>query len=424
MPELPYRGLRVVDFTDVWAGPMAGSLLGDLGADVVRIESYPRPSILRPIATVAGMTGFVDDDPLAQPTWERSVRYYTANRNKRAVALNIKDPRGNAVLQQLCARADVFLESYASGVVAKLGFGWETVRALNPRTIMISLSAWGHGGPYHGYRAMGSGIDGSVGHPYLRGYADTDVGATVQAYPSDAAAAVTALFASGVALWQRRRTGLGCWVDLAQAEVLLAHMPGPLLELGLGAPPAGALENRHPVFAPYGTFRCAGSDDWIQICVRTQEEWLGLCDVLAPDLATDERFATPLLRLQQRGELEALLAAATAQRRAIELMDALQAHGVPAGAVYRNEQVAQDRQLAARGFLRIRDHPIAGRRLFPTYAWRLGETPEPEFRPANTLGEHNDELLRELGYADETIRTLYDDGVIATTYANVIPAGR
>src|SRR5579883_1552665 len=112
MTALPYTGLRVVDFTDVWAGPMAATFLADLGADVVRVESYPRPSILRPIVTAPGMTGFIDNDPLKQPTWERSIRYYTANRNKRGIALNIKDPRGTAVLERLSARADVFLESY------------------------------------------------------------------------------------------------------------------------------------------------------------------------------------------------------------------------------------------------------------------------------------------------------------------------
>ncbi len=417
MATLPYQGLRVIDFTDVWAGPIAASFLGDLGADVVHVESYPRPGILRPIATVPGMSGFVDDDPLAQPTWERAVRYYVSNRNKRGIALNIKEPRGVEVLRRLAQRADIFLESYASGVLTKLGFGWEVLSQLNPKLILISMSAWGHGGPYHGYRAMGSGIDATVGHPYLRGYADSDVSATVQAYQSDAAAAATALFAAGVALWQRRRTGKGAWVDIAQAETLLAHMPGPFLEMALGAPLTGALENRHPLFAPYGCYRCAGEDSWIQVCVRTQEEWLAAAPVLDQALLAEPRFATPVSRLRHRAELDAAVGAATVLRGNVELMEALQGAGVPAGAVYTNEQVAADRQLRQRGFLRTRDHPVAGLRLFPGYAWRFDDGTEPEFRPANTLGEHNDEVLRELGYDATEIASLNEGGVVASSFA-------
>lgn len=420
METLPYRDLRVLDVTDVWAGPMAATFLGDLGAHVIRVESYPRPSILRPIVGIPGAPGFIDNDPLKAPSWERSVRYYTANRNKRGIAVDLKDGRGRAIVERLVRDADVFLESYASGVIEKLGLGWKALRALNPGVIMVSMSGWGSGGPYHGYRTMGSGIDASTGHPYLRGYADTDVSATVQAYQSDAAAASAALFAVGVALWRRRRTGLGTWVDLSQAEVLMAHMPAPFLAASFGLPPAPPLENGHPFHAPYGCYPCAGNDRWIQICVRDQNEWRALCSVLDAALLADERFQTPVARRQHRQKLDEQVRERTAIWTNTELMEALQRAGVAAGAVYRNEQIAQDRQLNARTFFQTRDHPIAGPRVYPGYAWRFDGGDIPLARTTNTLGEHNEEVLRELGYTDAAVAALYHDQVIGNTFAPAV----
>lgn len=416
----PYASLTVVDLTEVWAGPMAASFFGDLGANVIRVESASRPGILRPVMSTPTMKGFIDDDPLAQPLWERSIRNYTPNRNKRGIAVDLKNVAGREVLDRLLSEADVLLESYASGVVEKLGFGWERLSAMNPRLIMVSMSGWGHGGPYHGYRTMGSGIDATTGHVHIRGYRDTDVTQTVQAYQSDAAAAAAALFSVGVALRQRKRTGHGSWIDLAQAEVLMAQMPTPFLAEAYGLPEPQSLENQHPVHVPYNCYRCAGEDRWIQICCRSQDEWASLCAVLGGGLAEDARFATPESRLDHRNEVDAAVTALTSTWDSIELQTALQEAGCAAGAVYFQQQVESDTQLKARGFFQRYDHPVAGERLYPGLAWRINGEYDRVERPANLIGEHNREVLAELGYSDTEIDDLYATRAIGDSYQHLV----
>lgn len=420
MKFTPYKGLRVVDLTDVWAGPMAASFLGDLGADVIRVESSSRPAILRPTASTPTMKGFLDDDPSAQPLWERSIRNYTPNRDKRGIALDLKEPAGREILDRLIARADVLLESYASGVVEKLGFGWERISNLNPRLIMISMSGWGDGGPYHGYRTMGSGIDATTGHVHLRGYRDTDVTRTVQAYQSDAAAASAALFAVGVSLRQRKRTGRGSWVDMAQAEVLMAHMPTPFLAEAYGLAEATPLENQHPVHVPFNCYPCQGEDRWIQICVQSQEQWLALCEVLAPSLRDDPRFGSPEARLANRGAVDLAVADLTRGRDSLELQNELQSTGVPAGAVYNQAQVANDRHLNARGFFERRPHSIAGERVYPGFSWRVDGEYDRAERSSNLLGEHNREVLLELGYSPAETDQLSASRVIGDSFQHLM----
>lgn len=410
-----YQGLRVVDLTDVWAGPMAATFLADLGADVIRVESFPRPGILRPVEAAPGMPGFIDNDPTAPPVWERQVRNYTPNRNKRGIALNLKEPAGREVLDRLLRDADVFLESFASGVVEKLGFGWKRLTELNPRLIMVSLSAWGHGGPFHGFRSMGSGIDSTTGHVHVRRYRDTDPMQTPQAYQSDAAAASAAFFAVGVALRQRKRTGTGSWIDMAQAEVLMAQMPTPFLEAQFGVS-SEPLENRHPAHVPFNCYPCAGEDAWIQVCVESQEQWRSLCHVLAGDLDADPEFETPMARRKHRARLDVEIAALTVQHDHRDLMRALQEAGVPAGAVYRNEELLEDEQLLARGFFQEWEHPIAGRRTYPGQAWRIDHIYGTTLRPTNLLGEHNAEVLAELGYGRAQIDDMTRRGVVGNTF--------
>src|SRR6266851_9380170 len=141
--HLPLRGVRVVDLSEVWAGPMAASYLADWGAEVIRVESYPRSETLRPVVPTPGGLGFADNDPLHPLPWERHARRFIANHSKQGIALNLRDPRGSAIVQRLIAIADVLLENYSSGTIARLGLPYETVRELNPRIIMASISGWG-----------------------------------------------------------------------------------------------------------------------------------------------------------------------------------------------------------------------------------------------------------------------------------------
>ena len=208
------RGVRVVELAEVWAGPMGCSLLADLGADVVKVETFPRSSMTRPVAAdarVGAGTG---------PPYERVNVHHHANRNKRNIAVDVRTPAGAEVLRRLVVGADLLVESFSAGTLERLGFGWAAVHAIEPRASLISLAAWGQDGPYRGYRMFGSGLDAMVGHHLVRGHPGAPLEETGPTVHSDAAVPLTVVFAAVAALALRDRSGEGSWVDLAQVEDL------------------------------------------------------------------------------------------------------------------------------------------------------------------------------------------------------------
>ena len=217
-------GLRVIEMTEAWAGPVGASLLGDMGADVVKVESYPRSSMTRPVlpreATMPG----------DGPPYERDALHHQGNRNKRNVCLDVRTPGGAEVLRRLVAGADLFIEGYSAGTIGALGFGWEAVHALNPRTCMISLAGWGVEGTYAGKVTLGAGLDATCGHMAARGYPDGPMEDVRSNFHSDATGAATVVCAAITALEQRERTGEGCFTDFSQWEGLVWQFPGLLGE--------------------------------------------------------------------------------------------------------------------------------------------------------------------------------------------------
>ncbi|MCX6024251.1 MAG: CoA transferase, partial [Chloroflexi bacterium] len=173
---LPLEGYRILDYTEVWAGPMGMSLLGDLGAEIIKVESFPRSSITRPpIATPLAQPAYAGDVALPR-SWERYSIHNMANRNKLGMTVNINHPRGMELFRKLIPVSDVLVDGYSAGTVDRLGLGYDKVKALNPSIVMLSMPGWGVQGPYKGYVTLGSGIDAYVGHHALRAYPDLDVG--------------------------------------------------------------------------------------------------------------------------------------------------------------------------------------------------------------------------------------------------------
>ena len=224
------KGLRVVELCEVWAGPMAGSLLGDLGADVIKVESFPRNSMTRPLATVQPWPG-------EGPAFERSPIHHISNRNKRNIALNLRSEGGIEAMRRLLREADVFFEGYSAGTVEGLGFGWEVAHELNPNLIYLSLPGWGAKGPYQGYVTLGSGLDAAAGHTIVRGYPDRPVEDTQPIYHSDATGALAIVFAAVTALQQRER--------LLEVVDRLLHLL--LLQLLVLLPPVAKLSEPPPI---------------------------------------------------------------------------------------------------------------------------------------------------------------------------------
>ena len=262
------KGVRIAEMTEVWAGPMGTSLLGDLGASVIRLESFPRPPALsRPLREGNAAPG-------DGPPYERAGSHHLANRNKRNIAVNIRTEDGAALMRRLAASVDVLIEGYSAGTIDGLGFGWPVLREVNPNLVMISMPGWGVEGPYKGYATLGSGLEATLGHTLVRGYPDGPPGHVPSMFHTDATGAVGLVTAVVAGLLRREETGEGCFIDLSQAEAFAWQ--NPRLAGGLDdeqtAPPR--LGNADPHVVPHGCYRAAGGEagdeSWVVIAAEAR----------------------------------------------------------------------------------------------------------------------------------------------------------
>ena len=414
---LPLKGITVIDLTEVWAGPMGTSLLGDLGARVIKVESFPRMSNTRAPGSPMGR-GYTNNDPFAPRPYDRSATHNMANRNKYGVTLNLTRRRGLEVLKKLVKLGDVFVESYSAGTGDRLGVGYADIREIKPDVIMVSMPGWGVEGPYKGYVSLGSGLDAFTGHHALRGYPDTDPTVTGLIYHADAVGAASVAFAVLIALHHRNRTGEGQWIDMSQVEAFLPHLSRPLKDYIMNQRQPQPLGNRDYFMAPHGCYRCLGEDDWVVITVSTDEEWSALCKAMGdPEKATSENFADALSRHEHQDELDALIQEWTSQRDMREVMHLLQEVGVPAEAVLNHSEMYADPHLEERGFFQELDHTLNGRHRYPGYLWKYGKMYEPIRMPPNCLGEHNEYVYGTLlGISDEDMKELEAEGIIGTEF--------
>lgn len=409
------QGIRAIELCEVWAGPTAGSLLGDLGADVVKVESFPRNSMTRPLA--APVPG-----PGEGPPWERSHIHHLANRNKRNVALNIRSDAGVEVFRRLLATGDIFFEGYSAGTVDRMGFDWETVHAINPRLIYVSLPGWGARGPYEGYVTLGSGLDAAGGHTIVRGYPDRPVEDTPPIYHSDATGALALVFAVITALHRREQTGEGAYIDISQIEVLNWHLPAQVAEWAMNQRLPERLGNRDPLIVPHGCFRAgggeAGDDSWVVVAAETDRQWSGLAQAMGhPEWGTrGHPWATVPGRLAARDEVHSAVRSFVASDTAEQVAALVQRHGAIAAPVVAPWSLLADSQHLHRGWMQTVDHPHVGTQIFPGFPWQVSPDAPSWDRAAALVGEHNGEIFRALGYSDGDLARLKADGVIGDRY--------
>jgi crotonobetainyl-CoA:carnitine CoA-transferase CaiB-like acyl-CoA transferase len=417
-PRQPLAGYRVLELTEVWAGPFGTSVLGDLGAEVIRVESFPRASMTRPVGGPFAGARMIAGEPDAPRPWDRSPGYHVANRNKLGIALNAVHPRGHELLLRLVALTDALVIGYSAGTVARMGLDYATLQKLKPDLVMVSMPGWGEAGPYQGFATLGSGLDAFAGHHYLRSYPDLGPASVGGIFHSDATGAVAVAFAVMSGLYYRERAGAGQYIDLSQAEVLLSHLPGPLFDWTLNRRARHPVGNADPEASPHGCYPCREPDSWVVIAARTQAQWQALVEVMGrPDWALQERFQTLAGRIAYRDELDAALAGWTRERTPLEVFECLAAAGVPAGPVYNTAELLSDRHLAARSFFHEVDYPELKPFPRPGPIWRLSRTPSAVRRETNLLGEHNREVLGGLlGLDEAAIETLEREGIIGDSY--------
>ncbi len=394
-PRRALAGIRILDFTWVVAGPVATRILADQGAEVIKIE---RRDSLDLGSRRGGFTGNIF-------------------RGKESTVINMADPRGRDIARQLVAVSDVVIDNFSARVMDNWGMDYESMKQIKPDIIAVSMSGFGHTGPQKDYVSYGPTLQALSGYTLLMRHPGKEPAGWGYSY-ADMAGGYSGALAVLMALWYRRRTGQGQFVDLSQFETI-ASLIGPSLLASLvnkaTTAPCGNRSQEAPA-APHGVYRCAGPDRWCAITVFTEEEWQRFCRVLGNPMWTKEkRFATLTNRLAHYDALDEYVTAWTQQHTAEEVMTLLQHAGVPAGIVANGEDLDRDPQLRARGYWAQVRTPEEDEVVLDGTPVKLSATPGYVAAPGPLLGEHTEAVLqRLLGYSSAYITQLKTDRVVAS----------
>jgi formyl-CoA transferase len=391
-------GIRVVDLTNNQAGPSCGQMLAWLGADVIKVEAPERGDPARHM-----LKDRADAD---------SLFFVAFNANKRSLTLDLKAPRGKEVFRALLARADVLLENFGPGVMDRLGFGWPALHALNPRLVFASIKGFGSWGPYREYKSYEPIAQAMGGAMSVTGSPD---GPPTYVWPSigDSGTGMHCVIGILAALLQRHASGGGQQVEVSMQDAVVNLIRVSLRDhqrLGAPMPRTG---NQLGSGVPGTTYRChpGGPNDYVFIFVQ-QQMWHPLLRALGrADLIGDARYETGEARWERRDEVNALVEAWTSTRSKHEVMTTLAGAGVPCGACLDTGEVLADPHLRARDMIVEVAHPGRGRYVTVGNPIKLSDSPTA-IGPAPLLGQHREEVLRELGYDDAVIKTLIEQGVV------------
>jgi crotonobetainyl-CoA:carnitine CoA-transferase CaiB-like acyl-CoA transferase len=398
--RLPLEGIRVVDLTMMWAGPYATHLLGEMGAEVIKVEGPRAWDNVRTLFPIPG----------PEP-WNRSFYFNDYNREKKSLVLDLAHPRGRELLLALVAKSDAVIENYRADVLDKLGLGWDALRQAKPDVILVSMAGFGKTGADRELVGFGPIVEQMAGLASLTGYGDDGVPYKTGISYGDPVGGVAAAGALVLALIQRRRTGRGAWIDLAQRETMAQMLGEAFAAASLrGADPVHR-GNRHPVWAPQGVYPCDGKEQWLALSVRSDAEWRALAELIgAPELAG-------LSREERRARHDALDAAVerwTRTQDAAAAQDALQQRRIPAARMLDSDSVHWDPHLLARDAWDFMKHPRMQSYPQPAPAWRFVEANPRPRRPAPLFGQHNREVLCGLlGVSEAELAELTAAGVIA-----------
>ncbi|WP_237565625.1 CaiB/BaiF CoA transferase family protein [Ornithinimicrobium cavernae] len=393
----PLQGLRVVEVGQLLAGPFCGQLLGDLGADVVKIEDPGRGDPLRQWGR---------QRPKDQSLW-----WSIVGRNKKSVTVNLREPEGQDIARQLVAGADVLVENFRPGTLERWGLGYDTLRELNPGLIMVRVSGFGQDGPYAarpGYGAIGEAMGGLryvVGDPTTP---PSRMGISI----GDTLAAMFATIGALAALRERDVSGRGQVVDSAIYEAVLGVMESLVPEWQLTGYQRERTGAVLPNIAPSNVYPTRDGT-WVLIAANQDTVFARLAAAMGrPELATDERYATHVARGERQAELDDLVAGFTATLGADELEELLIEHSVPVGKIFRPVEMLADPHFAARGSITQVPHPVLGEVQMQNVFPRLSRTTGTVRWPGPELGQHTEEVLAEVGIDGAQLATLRERGLV------------
>jgi len=387
--QRPLKRVKVIDFSHAWAGPTCTMLLGDAGADTIKVE--PTTGDFYRTA----MDGAV---------------FINVNRNKRSIALDLKTNEGRRIALKLLERADVLVENFVPGVMDRLGLGYQTISKMNPRMIYCSISGFGQEGPYHKRPSFDPVAQAMSGIMLATGEPDRP---PVRILPPmiDYSAGIHAAYGIVIALLNREQTGKGERIDISLMDIGIVQMGAFVTHYTMTGELPERMGSAHKAWAPYQAFEA--SDGWVLIAVASDEMWLNLCKVLKlEDLRNDSRYATPQSRRKHRRELAESLTKVTRQYRARELESLLSEAGVPSGQLRNIAEVMEDPQVKARHLIDDIEYPGLGKiKVVKNPIFFSGHAPRTQLQ-APQLGEHTAAVLAELGYSEAEIQRLEDTGIV------------
>ena len=396
----PLDGMRIVSFDHVLAAPYGTTILAELGADVIKVES-----------SKGGMDPFrffgTGEDPNVSP------RFLEFNRNKRSFTVNLKQAKGPGVLHDLVAKADAVLDNYSVDVVERIGLAYEDLRKVKPDIINLRMPGLGTTGPKRHFSTVGVNITAFTGLTYLwnhPGVTDPPIGSQT-VFPDYVSGVLCAIIIISGVLY-RDRQKKGAFIDLAQSEATAFMIGANLMEAVASGKDPQPMGNASPAAAPHDCYPCKGEDRWCVIAAENEQQWSALANLIGGGIYQDARFKTGA-RLQHRAELNALIARWTQDKEAFEIMDRLQRVGVPCGVVQTGEDLTNDSHLKERGFIVAVENPRLGRVVLPNFPLQFANAKLTRRWEFPVLGRDTETVLRDVvGYSEERISTLKKEGVL------------
>jgi benzylsuccinate CoA-transferase BbsF subunit len=395
------EGIKVVEFSAYIMTPLLGKILGEYGAEVIKVESKTHPDVFRVSSPF----------PDGKPGINRSGLFSHLNPYKYSISLNLTHPKAVEILNRLVHRADIFLDGFSPGTVAKWGLAYEDLSKVKPDIIMVSGSMQGQTGPLAKQRGMGSLMQAMVGFIRATGQAEQAPQTSLTPYP-DFISPWYALVGVISALEHRRETGKGTYLDISQIEAGPQFLSSMILDYTANGRAARSTGNRASFASPHNAYHCKGEDRWCTIAVFDEDEWLALCSAMEkPELANDPRFSTFLARKLNEDELDQLIGEWTIGQSPQEIKTTLQKAGVTADVMSNGDGLSQEPYFRESGFCETIDHPEMGRITSFRSSFTLSENPV-KMRRSPLLGEDTEHVATKiLGITDEEFINLLNEGV-------------
>ena len=396
------EGIRIIALTTGYAGPYAGRLLAQYGAEIIKVESHS-----------GGLDSFRHYGQYK--SLDAAPRFIECNLGVRSVTINLKNPTGVRLVRELAAHSDAVLQNFRPNVLERLGLGDEELRKVNPGIVILKMPGFGSTGPKSSYGTWGFNLTAFSGMTYLWNHPDQERPIGSQGVYPDHLGFILAPTVLVAALLRRQMTGKGVSIDLAQIEATAYTLGVTYLEASMNSHEPQPKGNRSPVAAPHGCYRCQGEDRWCVISIESDEEWQKFCRILGrPDLAAEPRFSDRRGRCKHAAELDQIAESWTQSRSAEEIMETLQTQGIAAGVVQTGADLLKDPQLRHRNyFARFSDSPI-GPFEIPRTALRFTGMDEEPISLPSLLGADTDQVLRDiLGYDEATIGQWKSEGILS-----------